>query len=129
MHKYHYDAVGELIKLGISRNDATKLRRIAMTLHRWFELECGTEYGYIERDEKTNKTYWLNASSSKRWPTPDRETGAMIRLKDIMAEYPNLGYYIQGDVRGASLYILRPGDIPEGENAECCYDRGIVVCK
>ena len=35
--------------------------------------------------------------------------------------------YIQTDPRGAALYILRPGDIPEGVRAESCYDRGICV--
>jgi hypothetical protein len=35
--------------------------------------------------------------------------------------------YIQGDPRGAALYILRPGDVPEGESADAYYSRGICV--
>jgi hypothetical protein len=27
-----------------------------MTLHRWHELECGTDNGCIERDETTGKS-------------------------------------------------------------------------
>jgi hypothetical protein len=106
------------------------LRRIAMTLHRWQELECGTEHGAVERDEATGRTYWLYRNSrgeARRVPTPDRETGAMRRLAAIMSRYPGLSYYIQGDCRGASLYILRPGDIPEGRCAGSYYSNGIAV--
>lgn len=44
-----------------------------------------------------------------------------------MARYPTLGYYVQGDPRGCALYILRPGDVPEGSTPDCCYSRGIAV--
>ena len=129
MRKFKYDAVPALVSAGIHYGDAEKLRRIAMTLHRWFEMECGTGEGCIERDEETGKTYWLNAITGNRHATPDRETGAMNRLSGIMENYPALGYYIQSDPRGAPLYILRPGDVPKGEDADCYYNRGIVVCK
>lgn len=35
--------------------------------------------------------------------------------------------YIQGDPRGAALYVLRPGDVPAGESADAFYTRGICV--
>lgn len=35
--------------------------------------------------------------------------------------------YIQGDPRGAALYILRPGDVPAGSSVDSCYSRGISV--
>lgn len=38
-----------------------------------------------------------------------------------------LSYYIQSDPRGAALYILRPGDVPEGKEADSYYTRGICV--
>ena len=124
-----YDSVSALERAGIRFEDAVALRRISMTLHRWHELECGVGNGCIERDETTGKTYWLNSMSGRRFPTPDRETGAIKRLKEIMSRYPTLGYYIQGDPRGAALYILRPGDVPAGCDADAYYSRGIVVCK
>ena len=42
-----YNCIDTLIKAGISYQDATALRRISMTLHRWHELECGdgNDYG------------------------------------------------------------------------------------
>jgi hypothetical protein len=42
-----YDCIDNLRRAGISYDDATALRRISMTLHRWHELECGdgNEYG------------------------------------------------------------------------------------
>lgn len=124
-----YDSVSALERAGLRYQDAVALRRISMTLHRWHELECGDGNGCIERDETTGKTYWLNSMSGRRYPTPDRETGAIKRLKEIMSRYPTLGYYIQGDPRGAALYILRPGDVPAGCDADAYYSRGVVVCK
>lgn len=116
-----------LIALGMTAGEAESLRRISMTLHRWHELECGTEGGCIERDEETQKTYWLNAYSDRRYPTPDRETGATKRLAAIMTKHPTLKAYVQGDPRGAALYILRPGDVPEGASIDSYYSRGIAV--
>ena len=129
------ECLPRLTALGISHTDAIALRRIAMTLHRWHELECGTDSGAIERDEKTGRPYWYNANARfvdprdprAYSPTPDRETGALKRLAAIMSRYPQLSAYVQGDPRGAALYILRPGDVPEGEQAESYYSRGIAV--
>jgi hypothetical protein len=118
-----------LLELGFNRADAEALRRISMTLQRWFELECGIDSGCIERDETTNKPYWADYRGEKcrRNPMPDRETGALRRLAKIMAKVPALASYVQTDPRGAALYILRPGDVPEGAKAESCYSRGICI--
>lgn len=35
--------------------------------------------------------------------------------------------YIQGDPRGAALYILRLGDVPAGKDADAYYSRGVCV--
>ena len=112
---------------GIGFDDAMKLRAISIRLRSWFERECGTDNGCIERDETTQKTYWLNSMSGKRYPIRDMETGCYKRLAAIMAQYPTLKSYIQGDCRGAALYILRPGDVPEGKDAGAYYSRGICV--
>lgn len=140
--KYQYNTVEHLRKIGINWDDAIKLRRIAMTLHRWFELECGdgNDYGSwaIEHDENGDGPpfmvhhHYMHGRGKDyitRTRIPDKERGAEKRLKAIMAKYPTLGFYLQTDPRGAPLYILRPGDIPKGENAECYYNRGVVVCK
>ena len=121
------DSVVNLERIGISRDDALTLYHIALTLHRWHELECGTDSGAIERDDVTGKPYWRSAYNNKLFPTPDRETGARKRLGKIMARYPTLQAYVQGDPRGAALYILRPGDVPEGKEADSYYSRGIAV--
>jgi hypothetical protein len=110
-------------------DDAHAVRRIAMTLHRWSEMECGTDNGAIERNEETNKPYWLNSYSMTRTPIADREAGALKRLDKIMKRYPTLSAYVQGDPRGAPLYILRAGDVPAGEHVESYYNRGIAVYK
>jgi len=95
---------------GIAFDDAKALRRISMTLHRWFELECGN--GYIERDEATNiprycraNSQYLDPKDPRAWTIiPDRETGARKRLAKIMASYPTLDYYVQTDSRGAARH-------------------------
>lgn len=132
-----------LRSLGFTQDEAEKLRRISMTLHRWHERECGLDNGCIERDEETGKAYWLNSYTGKRWPIADRETGAKRRLAQIvdacnkarlthmtdgkMTPAEGLSYYIQTDPRGAALYILRPGDVPAGCPVDGYYSRGICV--
>lgn len=123
------ECVPALMLAGIAETDAYALRRIAMQLHRWHELECGTEYGAVERDETTGKTVWYNAMTGKRWPCADKETGAKKRLAKIMQDCPSLGFYVQGDPRGAALYILRPGDVPAGANVDSYYSRGLAIYK
>lgn len=126
-----------LQSLGFTTDEADKLRRISMTLRRWHELECGVNGGCIERenDDGTGRAFWLSSHSGKRYPIADRETGAKRRLQEILAkrngraDYTDaiLDSYIQGDPRGAALYIIRPGDIPDGQTADSCYSRGVCV--
>jgi hypothetical protein len=136
-----------LMQLGFTQAEAEQLRRISMTLQRWHELECGVDGGCVERDETTNKPYWVSEwggrwTTGKRCRTPiaDRETGARKRLSRILMDHlnrtkdadgtikgPVLSAYIQTDPRGAALYIIRPGDIPDGKDVSAYYNRGICV--
>ncbi len=129
MNKETFHMLNRLTNIGISEQDALALRHIAMTLHSWHERECGIDGGCIERDEKTGKAYWLNSDTMKRYPIADREKGALKRLNALMKSYPGLGVYIQGDPRGASLYIMPPKSVPEGGNPESYYSNGIAVYK
>ena len=122
-----YQMENALITHGVAFEDTCALRRISMTLHRWHELECGVESGGVERDETTGKVSWYNSYTGKRSPYADRETGALKRLAAIMARYPSLQSYVQGDPRGCALYIIRPGDVPDGENVDAYYSRGVAV--
>lgn len=130
-----------LRSLGFTQGEAEQLRRISMTLHRWFELECGDGYSHIERDEKTGKPYryndnarYLQANDPRRgYAVADREAGARKRLVAIIDARNKRNWpeavtpYVQTDPRGAALYILRPGDVPAGENADSYYSRGVCV--
>jgi hypothetical protein len=129
MDKNTYEMLRRLEQAGIAYPDALALRRISMTLHRWHEMECGVDGGCLERDEATGKTYWLNSYSGKRYLTPDRETGALKRLSAIMAHYPPMLGYVQGDPRGAALYIISKADVPTGADIDSYYSRGIAVYK
>jgi hypothetical protein len=131
-----------LLRAGISWDDAHALRRASMTLQRWFELECGDGNDYaswaVERDETTDKPYMVRhiyasanrgKDASSRTPIADREKGARKRIAKILASYPGLSAYVQTDPRGCALYILRPEDIPEGQEADRYYSRGLPVYK
>ena len=139
--------------LGFTQAEAEQLRRISMTLRRWYELECGTGDGQvsrsIERDEETDKPFLriqyptANGYVDRSYPTPDRENGAKRRLAAIIGQRngrpaiingqltPSHGgpvtAYLQTDPRGACLYIIRPGDVPEGADVSAYYNRGICV--
>ena len=148
-----------LVQAGIAMPDAEQLRRIAMTLQRWHELECGDSNDHFSqcvvrgkkaRDGKfvyddTGKPYMevhyhRGVAKVRYIPVNDRERGALKRLKAIMARYPGFQAYVQGDPRGAALYILHPNAVAgadafstdSAKRAEwlaCNYSRGIAVYK
>ena len=128
-----------LMALGISRDDAEALRRISMTLRRWFEFECGTDDGKvsvsIERDgddgdgKPFKRIQFATAHGyvDRRYPVADRETGARKRLAVIMARYPTLTAYVQGDPRGCALYILTADQLKSEHGIDSIYNRGVAV--
>jgi hypothetical protein len=119
--------IERIVGCGISRSDAERLRKDAMILRRWYELECGIDGGGIERDEKTGKVTWYNAYTGRRSAFPDRETPALKRVAEVMGRYPSLTAFHQTDPRGCSMYILRPGDVPDGQHARSFYTSGVAV--
>ena len=123
--------INALTGLGFTEEEANKLRTISNTLRNWFERECGNDCGVIERDEETGKPF-LRSYHGKRVAVADLERGAMNRLAKIMEArhsrgYAPLPYHIQPAPRGAALYIVRPGDVPDGKDADAYYSRGICV--
>lgn len=145
--------------LGFTVEEAETLRRISLTLHRWSELECGTDHACLVRgawnrdtqtfdyDEAGAPYYEFAGGTGKhRYArTPDRERGALRRLEAIVKARntrqrvqaatgdvlgpatSNVAAYVQGDPRGCALYILRPGDVPDGKDVGEYYSRGIAV--
>lgn len=146
MPKNRYDAIRALQSIGVTRDDATALRRISMTLHRWHERECGDSNdrysvslvrgykgldGNFVYDDAGLAFEELHSHCGSAKPSyrqvPDRERGALKRLGEIMARYPALTPYVQGDPRGCALYVLRPDDVLEGKDISAYYSRGIAV--
>lgn len=134
------DSIADVIKFGVGYDDALALRRISLTLRRWHELECGAGSGTttvtVEREggEEDGKPFLVVRSPKAggglhefRYPTSDRERGARKRLAAIMARYPGLVSYVQGDPRGCAVYLIRKGDIPEGACLSSFYSRGVAV--
>jgi len=118
-----------LLAHGITNEEINTLLRCERTLRRWGEQECGTDAQVIERDEITGRpfrVYHGGDRGSYHYPIADRETGAIRRAQSICVAHGLLAYH-QGDCRGCNLYIIRPGDIPEGASVEGYYTRGIAV--
>lgn len=115
-----------LLNLGFSDEEIESLRRIQMTLHRWHERECN---GEVEVDETTGKAYAVSGWSTRnRYPTANKEAGALKRLAKIMQGKLGVRAYVQGDPRGCALYIVRNSDVPSGGDINSYYSRGIAVC-
>lgn len=139
--KERYEVLHRLDRLGIAYEDACALRRIALTLSRWFELECGdgNDWGSwaIERDEQTDRPYMVHhhyrhgqgKDYTTRRAIPDKEQGARKRLAKLLTKYPTLHAYIQTDPRGASLYILTAEQIAHYGNKplDMIYNNGVTV--
>jgi len=147
---HKYDSVEALLKAGIGFEDAKALRRISMTLQRWFELECGNSNNYgdwaIVRGRKEGREFvhdddgaaymerhhYMHGKGqdyTTHTKIRDAEKGARTRLAVIMTRYEGFHAYVQTNPRGAALYILRPGDLRDGDQIDCVYTRGICVCK
>lgn len=97
--------------INLSTDDVNTLRRAEMTLHRWSELECGDGDDFkswsIERDEVTDKPFmciYPHDGKMRRYPTPDRERGALQRITEVCARN-RIYFYHQTDPRGCQLYI------------------------
>jgi hypothetical protein len=118
MNRDTLEMLNRLQRMGISLGDALALRRISMTLQAWHEAECGLDWGHIEQDEG-GRWYGVNQLGT-RWRIADREKGALKRLAGIMARYPDLRAYVQGDPRGAALYVYR-ADALGDRDIDCCY--------
>ncbi len=129
-----------MTRMGFTYGETEILRRAQMTLHRWAERECN---GEVERDEETGKTYAVydNGRCMVRTATPDRETGALKRIRETVdirnareaaaSEYktrealPNLVAYHQTDPRGCALYLVEGSPI---DDVSSYYSRGFAVC-
>lgn len=110
---------------------AETLRRAEMVLHRWAEMECGDgndwESWSIERDEKTGKPFLVtypHKGETRRRAIPDREKGALRRVREVCAEI-GAHFYHQTDPRGCALYVspepIKDNDYTNG--AACCGGR------
>lgn len=131
-HDKDRDLSQRIARAGVicSTSEARTLRRAALTLHRWHELECGTDAGHIERDGDNGdgRPYFVPCGrwyggryvEPKRRPILDRERDAIARIAATCAAM-GLNYYVQGDPRGCSLYVSPEPLTPS------TYSRGVAV--
>lgn len=86
---------------------AETLRRAQLTLHRWAELECGNDYGCIEREESDpdgGRPFWRYSNGKRGAYMADREHGALRRVAAVCKAL-GCHYYHQTDPRGCALYV------------------------
>ena len=113
--------------LGFTASQIEALLRCSRTLSTWAAHECNGEI-QREGEDGTGRPYWYNTNTGNRMgPTADREAGALRRAK-VICEAHGVTFYHQTDPRGCALWVLRPGDVPEGKAADAYYTRGIAVC-
>lgn len=129
----------ELSKYGFDLREIDTLIRAEKALTRWSTLECGDGNNYgswaIERDETTGKPYMVHhhylhgrgKDYTTRTAIPNKEASTLARIDKIVKAH-SLTYYHQGDPRGCSLYIIRPGDIRDGQKVDACYNHGLAIC-
>jgi len=109
-------------------DDCDMLRRAALTLHRWDELECGDSDNFkswsIERDEETDAPYMVsrphNSNKVYKHRIADREKGALKRIKAV-CDRLGLHFYHQTDPRGWPLYVDKE-PLPDNN-----YNRGVGI--
>lgn len=114
--------------VNIDKADAYALAKAERTLHRWCELESGDGNAVaswaIERDETTGKPYrciYRHDGSMRRYPTPDRERGALRTVAEVCRRN-GLHFYHQGDPRGCALYVSAQPltDTACSDGVACC---------
>jgi hypothetical protein len=93
------------VELDVSPGQVEELFRISRSLHRIAEQDCNV--GLSDREQK-------------------RETRLMKRANAVAAELGATAYF-QGDPRGAALYLIFPGDVPEGRSPREFYTNGIAI--
>jgi hypothetical protein len=111
-----------LRSMGFSPTEAEQLRRISLTLSSWGERECNEDIriGFYRVDgefvdaeaadpahRRYCRTFTFGQGNFRGYQIPNREAGALRRLKGIMANHRGLLAYHQTDPRGAALYIIR----------------------
>lgn len=120
------DWFARMARYGITTQDAAALRRIEMTLTAWATKECGDGSDWaIERDgdDGDGKPFMVyhGAGAVRRFAIPDRERGALKRAAAIVARYPGMVSYHQGDPRGCALYVGRKAEMATSyTNGVCC---------
>jgi len=82
-----------------------ELIRLARSLHRLSEHDCNR--GLTDAEQK-------------------REARLMTRVDVIAAEIGATAYH-QGDPRGASVWLIFPGDVPTGADVRAHYTNGIAI--
>ena len=118
-----YDQENMLVAMGFSPAQADALRKISQTLTRWCEAECN---GEIERSAswRAERVHYSPTGERRAYAIPDRENGALRRLRVILAG-TDWTYYYQTNPRGCAVYLI---PVAETGNIESRYSSiGIAV--
>jgi hypothetical protein len=122
-----YQQEQRLAVLGFNPAEAETLRRISMTLSHWSEAECNGEITVDDETGQAYRQYGHNGGPFLTVKCPNREAGAIRRLRKILKSHPGFATYYQMDPRGAALYIYRPDDLEPGQSIDSVYS-SIGIC-
>lgn len=102
-----------LDETGISRDDYRALRRLGLKLRQWFQDECD---GSIQTDETSGITYRYDEETHKRiGEIRNLVPGWIRRAEEIVANRPEFVLFVQGDCRGAPIYLLPKDKLGEND--------------
>jgi len=103
-----YNCVGTLCDAGISYEDATALRRISMTLHRWHELECGDGNSYGSWCITRGKRQTLSIAAHEAAGETKINTLRQFVHDDDGAPYIEHHHYTHGQGKDSVSYAAIP---------------------
>ena len=112
---------------GVTYDELFTLLRCEKQLNRWQVSQCN---GDVSQDETTGQWYrhYGRGSSGPFQTVKTTDSGAAaIRRAQKIAYAHGLTAYEQGDCRGCSLYLIRPGDVLSGQAVSSCYNRGLAI--
>lgn len=100
----------KLFQLGLEPREVTAIYKAAWALLHWSQI---TANGHVVRGPMTGKPYAITLKESQHWEIPDSEALAKQQLDQILAQHPQLAYYVTG-TEEPPLVIYAKLDLPMG---------------
>lgn len=124
-----------LATLGITPEDAARLRRISSSLRNSFEFSCCYDESQAAQEKRSRREENLEAKArqivAEAWaeanPQPECRQTEILRAASMLPKAPAV--YVQTDPRGCALYVVPAETIARfpGQPLDSIYSQGIAV--